>query len=85
MGGRGTVAGAVIGAVLMESLANGMSLMNLSSSYQSIAVGLVLLFAVYVDVEAAAVAATTNPPQQQGETHMTDTETSRPLAEPTRR
>ena len=50
MGGRGTVAGAVIGAVLMESLANGMSLMNLPSSYQSIAVGLVLLFAVYVDV-----------------------------------
>src|ERR1700735_5082665 len=31
------------------------------------------------------VAATTNPPQQQGETHMTDTETSGPLAEPTRR
>jgi D-xylose transport system permease protein len=50
MGGRGTVAGAVIGAVLMESLANGMSLMNLPSSYQSIAVGLVLLFAVYIDV-----------------------------------
>jgi D-xylose transport system permease protein len=50
MGGRGTVAGAVIGALLMESLANGMSLMNLPSSYQSIAVGLVLLFAVYVDV-----------------------------------
>ncbi|MET0744372.1 MAG: hypothetical protein ABWY78_13455 [Microvirga sp.] len=50
MGGRGTVAGAAIGALLMESLANGMSLMNLPSSYQSIAVGLVLLFAVYVDV-----------------------------------
>ena len=50
MGGRGTVAGAAIGALLMESLANGMSLMNLPSSYQSIAVGLVLLFAVYIDV-----------------------------------
>lgn len=50
MGGRGIVAGAVIGALLMESLANGMSLMNLPSSYQSIAVGLVLLVAVYVDV-----------------------------------
>lgn len=50
MGGRGTVAGAAIGALLMESLANGMSLMNLPSSYQSIAVGLVLLLAVYVDV-----------------------------------
>lgn len=50
MGGRGTVAGAAIGALLMESLANGMSLMNLPSSYQSIAVGLVLLFAVYIDI-----------------------------------
>jgi D-xylose transport system permease protein len=50
MGGRGTVAGAVIGAVLMESLSNGMSLMNLPSAYQSITVGLVLLFAVYADL-----------------------------------
>lgn len=50
MGGRGIVSGAVIGALLMESLANGMSLMNLPSSYQSIAVGLVLLVAVYIDV-----------------------------------
>lgn len=50
MGGRGTVAGAAIGALLMESLANGMSLMNLPSAYQSITVGLVLLFAVYADL-----------------------------------
>ena len=50
LGGRGTVAGALLGAVLMESLANGMSLMNLPSAYQLIAVGLVLLFAVYADI-----------------------------------
>ena len=50
MGGRGTVAGASIGALLMESLSNGMSLMNLPSSYQSITVGLVLLVAVYADL-----------------------------------
>ena len=50
MGGRGTVGGAVVGALLMESLANGMSLMSLPSSYQSIAVGLVLLLAVWVNV-----------------------------------
>jgi len=52
MGGRGTVAGAVIGAILMESLSNGMSLMNLPSAYQSITVGLVLLFAVYADLRS---------------------------------
>ncbi|MHB1787145.1 MAG: sugar ABC transporter permease [Acidimicrobiales bacterium] len=52
MGGRGTVMGAVLGAVLMESLANGMSLMNLPSAYQSITVGLVLLLAVYADIRS---------------------------------
>ena len=52
MGGRGTVMGAALGAVLMESLANGMSLMNLPSAYQSITVGLVLLFAVYADMRS---------------------------------
>ncbi len=50
LGGRGTIAGAFVGAVLMESLANGMSLMNLPSAYQLIAVGLVLLLAVYADI-----------------------------------
>ena len=52
MGGRGTVLGAALGAILMESLANGMSLMNLPSAYQSITVGLVLLFAVYADIRS---------------------------------
>ena len=50
LGGRGTVVGAALGALLMESLANGMSLMNLPSAYQSITVGLVLLLAVYADL-----------------------------------
>lgn len=50
LGGRGTIAGALLGAVLMESLANWMSLMNLPSAYQLIAVGLVLLLAVYADI-----------------------------------
>ena len=52
LGGRGTVAGAVLGALLMESLANGMSLMNLPSAYQQITVGLVLLVAVYTDIRS---------------------------------
>jgi D-xylose transport system permease protein len=55
LGGRGTVSGAVIGAVLMESLSNGMSLMNLSSAYQSIAVGFVLLIAVYADIRGRGI------------------------------
>jgi D-xylose transport system permease protein len=56
LGGRGTVGAAVIGAVLMESLSNGMSLMNFPSAYQSIAVGLVLLLAVYADIRGRGVA-----------------------------
>ena len=49
-GGRGTVIGAVLGALLMESLNNGMSLMNFPASYQLVTLGAVLLLAVYIDV-----------------------------------
>lgn len=49
-GGKGTVAGAVIGALLLESLNNGMGLMNVESSFQLIVNGLVLLVAVYIDI-----------------------------------
>jgi ABC-type xylose transport system permease subunit len=52
LGGRGTVGGAILGALLMESLSNGMSLMNLPSAYQAITVGLVLLLAVYADIRS---------------------------------
>jgi len=52
LGGRGTVAGAILGVVLMESLNNGMSLLNLQSAYQSITVGLVLLIAVFIDIRS---------------------------------
>lgn len=51
-GGKGTVFGALIGALIIASLDNGMSLMNLSSSYQSIVKGLVLIFAVWFDVSS---------------------------------
>lgn len=50
LGGVGTVAGAVIGALLMESLNNGMSLINLPSYFQQMAVGVVLLLAVFLDI-----------------------------------
>jgi D-xylose transport system permease protein len=49
-GGKGTVAGAVVGALLLESLNNGMGLMNVESSFQLIVNGLVLLVAVYLDL-----------------------------------
>jgi D-xylose transport system permease protein len=49
-GGRGTIFGAMLGALLMGSLNNGMSLMNLPTFYQDAARGVVLLVAVAVDV-----------------------------------
>ena len=50
MGGEGTILGAIIGALVMTSLDNGMSLMNMDITYQYIIKGLILLFAVWVDI-----------------------------------
>ena len=48
-GGRGRVLGALLGALLMGSLNNGMSLMNVPTFYQETARGVVLLLAVAID------------------------------------
>ena len=49
-GGVGTVFGAIIGAMVMASLDNGMSLMNLPIMIQYIIKGMILLLAVWVDI-----------------------------------
>ena len=49
-GGIGTIFGALIGALVMASLDNGMSLMNLPIMYQYIVKGMVLLIAVWIDI-----------------------------------
>ncbi|MEI7437653.1 MAG: sugar ABC transporter permease, partial [bacterium] len=50
MGGEGTILGALIGALIMASLDNGMSLMNTNITYQYVIKGLILLLAVWVDI-----------------------------------
>lgn len=50
MGGVGTVPGAVIGALIMSSLDNGMSLLNLDITWQYVVKGLILLAAVWTDI-----------------------------------
>ena len=50
VGGRGTIPGALIGALIIASLDNGMSLMNVEDFYQDIIKGLILLTAVWLDV-----------------------------------
>ena len=48
-GGQGRVLGALVGGLLMGSLNNGMSLMNVPTFYQDTARGIVLLLAVALD------------------------------------
>lgn len=48
-GGTGTVPGVLLGALLMQSLSNGLSLMNVPTAYQNITSGMVLILAVYLD------------------------------------
>ncbi|MBN1698845.1 MAG: sugar ABC transporter permease [Spirochaetales bacterium] len=50
MGGEGTILGALIGSLVMASLDNGMVLLNIPSFAQYVIKGLVLVFAVWVDV-----------------------------------
>ena len=49
-GGTGTVSGAVIGAIFMDVLNNGMSILGVDSNWQKAVKGLVLLLAVIFDV-----------------------------------
>lgn len=50
MGGEGIIVGAVVGALVMESIDNGMSIMNLQAYLKAIVKGFVLIIAVYIDV-----------------------------------
>jgi len=48
-GGIGTIYGAVLGALVMQSLQTGMVLIGFDAAIQQIVVGAVLVFAVYLD------------------------------------
>jgi D-xylose transport system permease protein len=48
-GGVGTIYGAVLGALVMQSLQSGMVLIGFDAAIQNIVVGLVLVLAVYID------------------------------------
>jgi len=53
-GGVGTVYGALIGALIMASLDNGMSMLGVDAFWQMIVKGVILLLAVFVDVVSGA-------------------------------
>lgn len=48
-GGTGTIAGAMLGALVMQSLQSGMVLLGIDTPFQRIVVGIVLVVAVWLD------------------------------------
>mgnify|MGYP001114186716 CR=1 FL=1 len=55
VGGRGTVFGACLGALIMSSLDNGMSLLNIRDYVQEIIKGIILVLAVGIDMAGRKV------------------------------
>lgn len=49
-GGKGTVLGTVIGALIMSVLTNGLRILSVPQEWQTVVVGIVILFAVFTDV-----------------------------------
>lgn len=45
-GGRASIVGAVVGALIMATLQNGMTLLNIPSYYQMITIGIILILAI---------------------------------------
>ncbi|MFJ7932742.1 ABC transporter permease [Sporosarcina sp. NPDC096371] len=49
-GGKGTIVGTVIGALIMSVLTNGLRIMSIPQEWQTVVVGFVIILAVYADV-----------------------------------
>ncbi|MGZ0712236.1 ABC transporter permease (plasmid) [Coraliomargarita sp. W4R53] len=49
-GGKGSIIGTVIGALIMAVLTNGLRIISVPQEWQSVAVGIVILVAVYIDM-----------------------------------
>jgi D-xylose transport system permease protein len=51
LGGEGTIIGALVGALIMASLTSGLQMMNVVAAWQYLLKGVVLILAVYADVQ----------------------------------
>lgn len=49
-GGKGSIVGGVIGAIMIATLNNGMTMMELNAYWQDVVYGFVLIFAVTIDI-----------------------------------
>lgn len=52
-GGRGSILGSILGALIMATLRNGLSLLNVSNSVEKIVLGIILIVAVAMDLALA--------------------------------
>ena len=50
-GGIGTIYGAILGALIMQSLQSGMGMVGVDTPYQNVVVGAVLVLAVWIDIQ----------------------------------
>ena len=49
MGGKGSILGTILGAVILGTMRNGLTLMNVQAFYQLLATGLIILVAMMID------------------------------------
>lgn len=49
-GGKGTIIGTIIGALIMSVLTNGLRVLSIPQEWQTVVVGVVIIFAVYMDI-----------------------------------
>ncbi len=49
MGGKGSIIGTLLGAIILGAMRNGLTLLNVQAFYQLLATGLIILFAMLID------------------------------------
>jgi ribose transport system permease protein len=49
LGGRGSIIGTIIGALIMSVVINGLRILSIQTEWQSVVVGIVILVAVFAD------------------------------------
>lgn len=49
MGGKGSITGTIIGAIILGALRNGLTLMNVQAFYQLLATGIIIIVAMLID------------------------------------
>jgi ribose transport system permease protein len=49
MGGKGSIFGTILGAIVLGAMRNGLTLLNVQAFYQLLATGIIIILAMLVD------------------------------------